>query len=415
MRRTEANASRLSAADAPRYADLFARCGRYTHAKETQAAGVYPYFLPISGSEGTEVVIDGERKIMLGSNNYLGLTHDPRVLEAAERAARRYGSGCTGSRLLNGTLDLHEQLEAELAAFVGKPAAIVFSTGYQSNVGIIAALAHRGDAVILDKLDHASIVDGAKLSGAHVYRFRHADIAALERMLARAHRDVPSGGAMVVVDGVFSMEGDLADLPAIVAVCQRAGARLVVDEAHSVGVLGRTGAGVHEHFGVTDQCDILIGTFSKSLASIGGFAAGDETVLHYVRHHARALIFSASIPPYAAATVRECLRIIRTEPDLRQRLWRNRQRLMDGLRALGFDTGTSATPIVPIVVGESARTFFFWRALFDHGVFTNPVIPPAVPEGGSRIRTSVMASHTDALIDEALERIEKAGRQVGVI
>lgn len=415
MRNSHVKASEPAMVDVHRYADLFARCARYTHAKETQAAGVYPYFLPISGSEGTEVVIEGARKIMLGSNNYLGLTHDPRVLEAAERAARRYGAGCTGSRLLNGTLDLHEELEAELAAFVGKPAAVVFSTGYQANLGIVASLAHRGDAVILDRLDHASIVDGARLSGANVHRYRHADMASLERVLERARRQVTSGGAMVVVDGIFSMEGDLADLPAVIAICQRHGARLVVDEAHSVGVMGGGGAGVHEHFGVTDQCDIVVGTFSKSLASIGGFAAGDETVLHYVRHHARALIFSASIPPYAAATAREALRIIRTEPERRERLWRNRERLADGLRTRGFDIGTSTTPIVPIVVGESARTFFFWRALFDHGVFTNPVIPPAVPDGSSRIRTSVMATHTDALIDEALERIEQAGKQVGVI
>jgi len=415
MRTNEANASQLPSADAPEFADLFARCGRYTLAKETQAAGVYPYFLPISGSEGTEVVIEGGRKIMLGSNNYLGLTHDPRVLEQAEQAARRYGSGCTGSRLLNGTLDLHEQLEHELAEFVGKPAALVFSTGYQTNLGIIAALAHRGDAIILDKLDHASIVDGAKLSGATVYRYRHGDLEALERALTRAHRELPRGGAMVVVDGVFSMEGDLADLPAIIAICRRYGARLVVDEAHSVGVLGATGAGVHEHFGVTDDCDVLVGTFSKSLASIGGFAAADDTVLHYVKHHARALIFSAAMPPYAVATVRECLRIIRSEPALRERLWRNRQRLVDGLVALGFDTATSDTPIVPIMVGDSARTFVFWRALFDHGVFANPVIPPAVPEHGARIRMSLMASHTDALIDEALERTEKAGKQVGLI
>lgn len=411
----EANFIEVAAADRPGFVDLFDRCRRYTRAKEAKAAGLYPYFIPISGSEGTEVIIDGDRKIMLGSNNYLGLTHDPRVMARAEEAARQYGSGCTGSRFLNGTLDLHEKLEAELAEYVGKEAALVFSTGFQTNLGVIATLAQRGDAIIIDKLDHASIVDGAKLSAGTVYRFNHADIAGLERMLERAHRDLPNGGKIVVVDGIFSMEGDIADLPEIIPICRRYGARLLVDEAHSVGVMGPTGAGVHEHFGVTRECDVLVGTFSKSFASIGGFAAGDEAVMHYIKHHARSLIFSASMPPYAVATVRECLRIMKTEPELRERLWHNKQRLQEGLDTLGFDTGTTTTPIIPIMVGSLIQTFQFWRALLDHGVFTNPVIPPAVPEGTSRIRISLMASHTDMLIDEALEKIKKAGKQVGLI
>ncbi|MEZ4652893.1 MAG: aminotransferase class I/II-fold pyridoxal phosphate-dependent enzyme [Candidatus Eisenbacteria bacterium] len=397
------------------YADIFERCRRYTRAKEAQAAGLYPYFIPISGSEGTEVVIDGDRKIMLGSNNYLGLTHDPRVIAKAEEAARLYGSGCTGSRFLNGTLDLHEKLEEELAEYVGKEAVLVFSTGFQTNLGVIATLAQRGDAIIIDKLDHASIVDGAKLSAGTVYRYNHGDLAGLERMLEKAHRDLPNGGKIVIVDGIFSMEGDIADLPEIIPICRRYGARLLVDEAHSVGVMGPTGAGVHEHFGVTDGCDVLVGTFSKSFASIGGFAAGDEAVMHYIKHHARSLIFSASMPPYAVATVRECLRIMRSEPQLRERLWHNKKRLQEGLDALGFNTGTTTTPIIPIIVGPLMQTFQFWRALLDNGVFTNPVIPPAVPEGTSRIRTSLMASHTDDLIDEALEKISKAGKQVGLI
>ena len=411
----EANFIEVAASDRPGFVDLFDRCRRYTRAKEAQAAGLYPYFIPISGSEGTEVVIDGHRKIMLGSNNYLGLTHDPRVMAKAEEAARLYGSGCTGSRFLNGTLDLHEKLEAELAEYVGKEAALVFSTGFQTNLGVIATLAQRGDAIIIDKLDHASIIDGAKLSAGTVYRFNHGDLAALERMLERAHRDLPNGGKIVVVDGIFSMEGDIAYLPEIIPICRRYGARLLVDEAHSVGVMGPTGAGVHEHFGVTDECDVLVGTFSKSFASIGGFAAGDEPVMHYIKHHARSLIFSASMPPYAVATVRECLRIMKTEPELRERLWHNKQRLQEGLDSLGFDTGTTTTPIIPIMVGPLVQTFRFWRALLDNGVFTNPVIPPAVPEGTSRIRISLMASHTDALIDEALEKIKKAGEQVGLI
>src|SRR5215468_6467565 len=415
MRRHQADAAGLSTADGPAPANLLERCRKFTRAKDAEAVGLYPYFIAISGSEGTEVEIEGARKIMLGSNNYLGLTHDPRVLEKAEQAGRKYGSGCTGSRLLNGTLDLHEKLEGELAEFMGKQAALVFSTGFQTNLGVIAALAQRGDAIVLDKLDHASIVDATKLSAASVYRYSHADLRALERALERARREVPAGVILVIVDGVFSMEGDIADLPAILALCRHYAAHLVVDEAHSVGVLGETGAGVHEHFGVTDECDVLIGTFSKSFASIGGFAAGDEPVMHYIKHRARSLIFSASMPPYAVATVRECLRIVRTEPQLRERLWRNRRRLKDGLDHVGFDTGTSATPVDPIVVGEFTLTLRFWKALFEHGVFTNPVIPPAVPEGSSRIRTSVMASHTDAIIDEALEKMERAGKQVGLI
>src|SRR5262249_25004885 len=248
MRRSEADLTELQTADGPAHADLFEKCRRFTVARDAQAAGLYPYFLPVSGPEGTEVEIEGDRKIMLGSNNYLGLTHDPRVLEKAEEASRKYGSGCTGSRLLNGTLDLHEQLEAELAAFVGKEAALVFSTGFLTNLGVIATLVQRGDAIVLDKLDHASIVDGAKLSGGHVYRYTHADLAGLQRTLARAQRDLPARGKLVIVDGVFSMEGDVADLPAIIPICRRYGARLAVDEAHSVGVMGENGTGVHEHF-----------------------------------------------------------------------------------------------------------------------------------------------------------------------
>lgn len=410
---SEAGSTRATPVEPP--LDLFEKCRGFTRAKEAQAAGLYPYFIAISGSEGTEVSIDGSRKIMLGSNNYLGLTHDPRVIQAAETAARLYGSGCTGSRFLNGTLDLHEKLEAELADYMGKEAALVFSTGFQTNLGVIATLVGRQDAVIIDKLDHACIVDGAILSQGHVYRYNHNDVGHLERVFEKIEREVPNGGRLLVVDGVFSMEGDLADLPAIVPLVRRFGARLLVDEAHSVGVMGATGAGVHEHFEMTDDCDLVMGTFSKSFASIGGFVAGDDSVMHYLKHHARTLIFSASMPPYAVATVRECLRIMRTEPERRDALWRNKERFQSGLQALGFDTGSTTTPIVPIIVGGMNETFIFWRALYDAGIFTNPVIPPAVPERTSRIRTSLMATHTDALIDEALGIFAKVGKQVGLI
>ncbi|MBD3161450.1 MAG: aminotransferase class I/II-fold pyridoxal phosphate-dependent enzyme [Candidatus Eisenbacteria bacterium] len=396
-----------------RTADIFTRCYNFTRAEEAKAAGLYPYFLPIADSEGTEVRIDGHDLVMLGSNNYLGLTHDPRVLEAAEKASRQYGSGCTGSRFLNGNLDLHEELEVELANLVGKEAALVFSTGFHVNLGVISSLIGRDDCVVIDKLDHASIVDGALLSHGAVYRFRHNDMADLEKALAKARGH--GGGILVVVDGVFSMEGDLADLPAIVEIVGRSKARLMVDEAHSVGVMGATGAGTHEHFGVTDQVDLLMGTFSKSFASIGGFAAGDRVVIDYVKHHARSLIFSASLPPYAVATVRTCVEILREEPDRRERLWANARRLSEGLKTRGFNLGTTCTPIVPIIVGKMDHTFLFWKALFEGGVFTNPVIPPAVPADSCRIRTSLMATHTDEQIDRALDIIEKAGKKTGVI
>jgi len=393
--------------------DLFERCYTYTRVKQAQAAGLYPYFVPIAGSEGTEVTINGRNLIMLGSNNYLGLTHDPRVLEAAEAAARQYGSGCTGSRFLNGNLDLHEKLEVDLARLVSKEAALVFSTGFHVNLGVISSLIGRGDVVIIDKLDHASIVDGAALSHGTTYRYRHNDCADLEKSLQKAKTH--GGGILVVVDGVFSMEGDLADLPSIVPVVKRYGARLMVDEAHSIGVMGPTGAGTHEHFGVTDKVDLLMGTFSKSFASIGGFAAGEAQVISYIKHHARSLIFSASLPPYAVATVHKCLEIIRTEPERRERLWANARRLRDGLDSMGFYLGTCCTPIIPIIVGETMKTFRFWKELFLGGVFTNPVIAPAVPEKTSRIRTSLMATHTEEQIDRALEIFRGAGKRAGLI
>lgn len=401
------------AAASARAPDLFERCREFTEARQLQAAGLYPYFVPIADSEGTEVTIDGHRLVMLGSNNYLGLTHDRRVLDAAEAASRHYGSGCTGSRFLNGNLDLHENLERDLAALVGKEAALVFSTGFHVNLGVISSLIGREDAVVIDKLDHASIVDGALLAHGSVFRFRHNDMTDLEKALRRARNH--GGGILVVVDGVFSMEGDLADLPAIIPLCEQYGARLMVDEAHSIGVMGATGAGTHEHFGVTESVDLLMGTFSKSFASIGGFAAGSEEVIHYVKHHARSLIFSASLPPYAVATVHKCLEIIRAEPERRRRVWDNANRLKEGLIASGFDVGSCCTPIVPIIVGTRDRTFAFWKLLFEGGVFTNPVIAPAVPENSCRIRTSLMATHSFEQVDRALEIIKRCGKKIGLI
>jgi 8-amino-7-oxononanoate synthase len=394
-------------------ADIFEKCFRFTRAEQAKREGWYPYFVPLEGSDGTEVTIKGKRLIMLGSNNYLGLTHDPRVMERAEAVARAYGTGCTGSRFLNGTLDLHEELEAELAEFVGMESALVFSTGYQTNLGIISTLVGRGDVAVIDKLDHASIVDGCRLADGETVRFRHNDPADLENALRKAERF--PGGKLVVVDGVFSMEGDVADLPSLVPIAKRYGARFMVDEAHSIGVMGPTGAGVVEHFGMTDQVDLIMGTFSKSFASLGGFVAGEEKVISYIKHHARSLIFSASMPPYAVATVKTTLEIMRKEPERRERLWRNARKLKDGLQSLGFNTGGSVTPVIPIIVGENMKTFLFWKELFEGGVFTNPVIAPAVPEKSARIRTSVMATHTEEQLDRVLEIVEKAGKKMGLI
>jgi 8-amino-7-oxononanoate synthase len=391
---------------------LFDKCRNFTRAREVQAAGLYPYFKPISRSEDTVVVIEGKERVMMGSNNYLGLTHHPEVLAAARSALERYGSGCTGSRFLNGTLDLHEQLETELAEFFGKEACLVFSTGYQANLGVISGLVGRGDMVFLDKLDHASIVDGAKMSHGETVRFNHGDLAGLDRKLQR----VPEGtGTMVIVDGVYSMEGDIADLPNLLKVTQKYGAALAVDDAHSVGVLGPKGDGTAAHFGVVDELDLIVGTFSKSLASIGGFAAGTENVIHYLKHNSRPLIFTAALPPSNTAGVLAALHVMQREPERRDQLWVNTRRLQEGLRALGFDIGPTETPIVPVLIGTLEKTFLFWRKLFDAGVFTNPVVPPAVPPSQCRLRTSLMATHTASQIDRALETFARLGKELGVI
>ena len=391
---------------------LFEKCKGFTRAREIQAMGLYPYFTPIHESEDTVVKIAGKTKVMMGSNNYLGLTHHPKVLAAAEAALHKYGSGCTGSRFLNGNLDLHEQLEAQLAEFFGKEACLVFSTGYQANLGLVSGLVGRGETVFLDKLDHASIVDGAKLSYGDVVRFNHGDLAGLDRKLSAEGR---SKGAMIVVDGVYSMEGDIADLPHLVPIAQKHGVALAVDDAHSVGVLGAGGAGTAQHFNMTAEVDLIVGTFSKSLASIGGFVAGDEYIIHYLKHHCRPLIFTAALPASNTAGVLAALEILRSEPERRVALWDNTKRLQEGLRSLGYDIGPSQTPIVPVLVGPLEKTFVFWRKLFDAGVFTNPVVPPAVPPSQCRLRTSLMATHTAEQIDFALDAFGQIGRALGVI
>ena len=391
---------------------LFDKCRNFTKAREVQAAGLYPYFKPISDSEDTAVVIEGKKRIMLGSNNYLGLTHHPKVVDAATRALHRYGSGCTGSRFLNGTLDLHLQLETALARFLGKEDCLVFSTGYQANLGLISGLIGRGDLVYLDKLDHASIVDGAKMSYGDTLRFAHGDLDGLDRMIERTRGN---RGAMIVVDGVYSMEGDIANVPELVRIAKKHAVALALDDAHSLGVLGPKGDGTAAHFGLTDEVDLIAGTFSKSLASIGGFVAGSESVIHFLKHHSRPMIFTASLPPSNTAGVLAAVELMQTEPERRESLWANTRRFHEGMRSLGYDIGETETPIIPVLIGPMDTTFVFWRKLFDAGVFTNPVMPPAVPPSQCRLRTSLMATHTFDQIDFCLDQFAIIGRELGVV
>jgi len=391
--------------------DLFEKCHAFTAAKEAIASGYYPYFIPLSDTEGTEVLINGHRMIMIGSNNYLGLTVHPKVRKAAIEAVKKYGTSCTGSRFLNGNLEMHQELEERLADFMGREQALVFSTGYQTNLGTISALIGRGDVVITDRDDHASIVDGCRLSWGEMKRFRHNDMASLERVLE--HCD-PQAGKMVIVDGVFSMGGDIAPLPEIIPICQKYGARLMVDDAHALGVLGQ-GRGTAAHFGITEGVDITMGTFSKSFASLGGFIVGDEPVIHYIRHFARSLIFSASMPPANVAACLAALDIMQTETWRYERLAEIAVKMREGFQSLGFETGPTETPIIPIIIGDDMKTFALWKALFDAGIYTNAVVPPAVAPNQSRLRTSYMATHTEEQLDRVLEAFAVIGKEVGVI
>ncbi|HET6364161.1 MAG: aminotransferase class I/II-fold pyridoxal phosphate-dependent enzyme [Nitrospirota bacterium] len=391
--------------------DLFEKCRKYTAAKEVMAAGFYPYFRVVESEQNPEVIVEGKKMIMLGSNNYLGLTSHPKVKEAAIEAIKKYGSGCAGSRFLNGTLDLHVKLEDKLAKFFRKDAALTFSTGYQTNLGIISSIAGKDDVVVIDKLDHASIIDACRLSFAEVKKFKHSDMGSLEFVL----NECGDRCKLVVVDGVYSMEGDIAPLPSIVKLCKKYGARLMVDDAHGVGVLGKTGRGTAEHFGLEKEVDIIMGTYSKSMASIGGFVTANEDVIHYIKHTSRPLIFSASPPPASVASVIAALDVIDQEPDRRARLWHNTNKMMKAFKKMGFDTGVTETPIIPLLMGEMDRAFTMWKTLSDEGVFVNPVAPPATPPGRCLIRTSYMATHTDEMLDKVLVILEKAGRKLGII
>jgi 8-amino-7-oxononanoate synthase len=394
-----------------RSTDLFEKCNKFTKAKELMSVGIYPYFRVIESAQDPEVIMNGRRMIMVGSNNYLGLTNHPAVKEAAIEAVKKYGSGCAGSRFLNGTLDIHVKLEEKLARFIRKEAALVFSTGFQVNLGVISALIGKDDVVIIDKMDHASIIDGCRLSYGEVKKYRHNDMADLERVL----QQTADRSKLIVVDGVFSMEGDIVNLPGVVELAKKYGARLMVDDAHGIGVLGKTGRGTAEHFGLEDEVDIIMGTYSKSLASIGGFIAGSEKVVHYIKHFARALIFSASPPPASVAAVSAALDIIDNEPDRIEMLWKNTRKMLAGFKSLGFRIGPSETPIIPVIVGENEKAFTMGMMLQEEGVFANVAVSPAVPEGKALIRTSYMATHTGEQMDRVLAAFEKTGKALGLI
>ena len=378
-------------------------------------AGLYSWFRPIHESAGgTRVEIEGRELIMAGSNNYLGLTHDPRVMEASKEAISRYGSGCTGSRFLNGTLSIHEEMEERLARFLKKEAVITSGTGYQTNVGAIATMAGKSDVIFGDRDNHASIIDGARLAFARHLKYRHNDMEDLERLLERTDI-VPDGGRLIITDGVFSMLGDLAPLPELVELARKYDARVMVDDAHAVGVLGARGTGTPEHFDVEDDVDLVIGTFSKSFACLGGFVAGPKTVIDYIRHTSRSVIFSASVTPASVATVLACLDIIEAEPERRERLWANVRRMKEGFEDLGFDVIDGGSPILSIVIGEDVTTLEFNKLLFEHGIFVNPVLPPAAPPGMSLLRTSYMATHTDEDLDAILAAFKTVSEKLGIL
>jgi 8-amino-7-oxononanoate synthase len=393
-------------------ADLFQRCRDYTLSDDAKAMGVYPYFLTIDQSEGTEVIIEGKSRLMLGSNNYLGLTWHPKVREAAIRAVHKFGTSCSGSRFLNGSLAMHEELEGRLAAFLGKEAAAVVSTGYQTNLATFGALFQRDDVAILDSQDHASVYEGVMISKCRLRRYEHLDMADCEDVLSK----VPENkNAAIITDGVFSMEGDLAPLPELVALKKKYGARLIVDDAHGLGTMGPTGRGTCELYGVTDDVDVITGTFSKSFASLGGVVAAPAAVINYIKHHGRSLIYSASIPPPALGAALAALDLMESDSEPRERLHANVKRMRSGLKQLGYSVGESPTPVLPIHIGDEMRMLPFWRMLFDEGVYTNAVIPPAVAPESTLIRTSFMATHTAEQIDRALSIFEKVGNIANLI
>jgi len=392
--------------------DIFEKCRNYTDADDAKARGIYPYFLEVQSATDTRSIVSGRRVIMVGSNNYLGLTMHPKVREAAIHAIEKYGSGCTGSRFLNGNLDIHSELEERLAAFTGQEAALVFSTGFQTNLGAISTLIGKNDAVFVDREDHASIMEATRMVWGKVVKFKHNDMADFERVVGNNHE---TAGKLVVVDGVYSVTGELCPIPELCDIAERYGVKVMVDDAHGIGVLGRCGAGVCDHFGVGDRVDIIMGTFSKSFASLGGFLAGERVVMDYVRHNARALIFSAAMPPPAVAACLAALDIMQAEPERMERVMRITARMKDGFASLGFTLRPTGAAIIAVLIGDMWKTILFWKELFENGVYANVFIPPGVPPGQSLIRTSYMATHSDEELDEVLDVFEKAGKKHGLI
>ena len=393
--------------------DAFAKAYSFRRADEAAAAGMHPFFKPIASQQGGTVVVNGNEMVITGSNDYLGLTQDPRLKSAARAALNDFGTSCTGSRFLTGTLTLHEDLEERLATYLNKESALTFSAGFLGCLSVIAALAGRHDILYYDRENHASLYDATRLSYATLRKFEHNDMGELERLLS-LDQGRP-GGRIIVTDGVFSMSGHIAKLPELVEIKKRYGARLIVDDAHATGVLGPNGRGTGEHFGLEDEIDVIVGTFSKSFASVGGFMAADRAVVNYVKHHARPFIFTAALPAMQMAAALEALNIMENEPHLRQRLWQNVAQLRDGMNALGFDTLGSQTPIVPVLVGPDELAMAFWKGLWEMGVFTTPALPPGVPNGQSIIRTSVNANHTSEQLERLISSFELVGRKLGVI
>ena len=397
--------------------DIFDKCRNYTDARDAQAKGLYPFFKPITENRGSKVVMDGKELIMVGSNNYLGLSWDPRVKEAAIAALQKYGTTCSGSRYANGTLALHEELEMQLADFVQRPSALTFTTGYQTNLGAISSLVGRSEHVFSDRYNHASIMDGIFLSTGlkgqiRMHRYFHNDLVDLEKALASVPIDESK---IIVTDGVFSMEGDIVKLPEVKRLADKYQARLYLDDAHAIGVIGETGMGTEEHFKVHNYADLVMCTFSKSFASLGGFVAGEFEIIDYIKHHARSLIFSASMPPPAIAAAQTSLNIMKTEPEHVRKLQVIADKMLEGFRSLGFNIGLAETPIIPLIIGDTERTFQFWKLLTENGVYANPVLSPAVPPDRSLIRTSFMATHTDSELDQVLDVCKRVGTILSII
>jgi 8-amino-7-oxononanoate synthase len=390
--------------------DIFDKCRNFHVVKQLIASGIYPYFKELESEQAPEITIKGKKFIMFGSNNYLGLANDSRMKAAAIGAVKRFGTGVAGSRFLNGNTVLHTNLEKKLAAFKGRESALIYATGYQMNLGVVSALVGKGDFAVVDKLNHASILDGCRLSHGELRRFRHNDPENLDKVLKEIG---PRHGKLVIVDGVFSMEGDIAPIPEISRVCRKHGARLMVDDAHATGVLGEHGRGTCEHFGLSHKdVDLVVGTCSKSFASVGGFAVGDETIIHYIKHLSRSMIFSAALPPSSVAAITKAIEIIEEEPQRIKKLWDNSAYLMKRFKAMGLNTGETQTPIIPVIIGDNEKTFMLWRMLYDHGLFTNPVVSPAVPPKRAMLRVVATATHTREQLDRALGIFETCIRKV---